>query len=103
MINGNKEIAMLLHSKGATLAWPDDYSKQLEIWLNEEQSEKQRIEAERIKAEQIKAEQIKAEQIKLQQIQSFQKIVNSTNANWECLIFIFLIFILKLTKVRLWN
>ena len=96
--HGNKEIAMLLHSKGATLARPKDYSKQLEIWLNEEQSEKQRIEAER-----IKAEQIKAEQIKLQQIQSFQKIVNSTNANWECLIFIFLIFILKLTKVRLWN
>ena len=57
-MNGNKEIAMLLHSKGATLAFPNDYSKQLEIWLNEEQSEKQRIEAERIKAERIKAEEI---------------------------------------------
>ena len=68
MGNGTKKIAMLLHSKGATLASPDDHSKQLEIWLNEEQSEKQRIEAERIKAEQIKAENIKAEQIRAQQI-----------------------------------
>ena len=56
--HGNKEIAMLFHSKGATLAWTNLYSKQLEIWLNEEQSEKQRIEAERLKAEQIKAEEI---------------------------------------------